>query len=87
MILKTFCRDKGVTQAHARKLKTFYIDALVDYDALERMPTAGQLKKMNEFEADQWAQLKEGYAHIKKADIKNYRIAIGELIAALRFCY
>jgi len=77
--------EKGVTQAHARKLKTFYIDALVDYDALERMPTAGQLKKMNEFEADQWAQLKEGYAHIKKADIKNYRIAIGELITALDF--
>lgn len=77
--------EKGVTQAHARKLKTFYIDALVDYDALERMPTSGQLKKMSEFEADQWAQLKEGYAHIKKADIKNYRIAIGELIAALDF--
>lgn len=77
--------DKGVTQAHARKLKTFYIDALVDYDELERMPTAGQLKKMSEFEADQWTQLKEGYAHIKKADIKNYRIAIGELIAALDF--
>jgi len=77
--------DKGVTQAHARKLKTFYIDALVDYDELERMPTAGQLKKMSEFEADQWAQLKEGYAHMKKADIENYRIAIGELIAALDF--
>jgi len=77
--------NKGVTQAHARKLKTFYIDALVDYDQLERMPTAGQLKKMSEFEADQWAQLKEGYAHIKKADIKNYRIAIGELIGALDF--
>lgn len=77
--------DKGVTQAHARKLKTFYIDALVDYDELERMPTAGQLKKMSEFEADQWAQLKEGYAHIKKADIKNYRIAIGELLTALDF--
>jgi len=77
--------DKGVTQAHARKLKTFYIDALVDYDELERMPTAGQLKKMSEFEADQWTQLNEGYAHIKKADIKNYRIAIGELIAALDF--
>tara|TARA_B100001057_G_scaffold405734_1_gene418810 strand:- start:3926 stop:5218 length:1293 start_codon:yes stop_codon:yes gene_type:complete len=77
--------DKGVTQAHARKLKTFYIDALVDYNELERMPTAGQLKKMSEFEADQWAQLKEGYAHIKKADIKNYRIAIGELISALDF--
>jgi len=77
--------EKGVTQAHARKLKTFYIDALTDFDALDRMPTAGQLKKMSEFEADQWAQLKEGYAHIKKADIKNYRIAISELLAAPDF--
>tara|TARA_B100001057_G_scaffold289536_1_gene289601 strand:- start:4238 stop:5530 length:1293 start_codon:yes stop_codon:yes gene_type:complete len=77
--------DMNVTQAHARRLKTFYVDALVDYDQLERMPTAGQLKKMSEFEADQWEQLKEGYAHFKKADIKNYKIAIGELISALDF--
>ena len=77
--------DKGVTQAHARKLKTFYVDALVDFDELERYPTAGQLKKMSELDQDLWAQLKEGYSHIKKADIKNYRIAIGELITALDF--
>ena len=40
---------------------------------------------MSEFEADPRAQLKEGYAHIKKADIKNYRIAIGELLQHLDF--
>lgn len=77
--------EMSVTQAHARKLKTFYIDALVDFDELERFPTAGQLKKMSELEADLWLQLKEGLGHIKKPDIKNYRIAIGELIAALDF--
>ena len=73
------------SQAHARKMKGFYTDVLADYDELERMPTAGQLKKMSEFEQDQWAQLKEGYAHLKKGDIKKFRTAIEELMAALDF--
>ena len=73
------------SQAHARKMKSFYEGVLSDYDELERMPTAGQLKKMDEKEADLWAQLKEGYAHLKKADIKKFRTAIEELMAALDF--
>ena len=44
--------------------------ALVDFDQLERYPTSGQLKKMSELDQDLWAQLKEGYSHLKKADIK-----------------
>lgn len=77
--------DTGVTQAHARKLKVIYAHELDDYDELERMPTKGQLKKMNEQEADLWEQLKEGYSHIKKGDIKNYRTAIEGLVGALDF--
>ena len=77
--------DMGVTQAHARKLKAFYENELVDYDELERMPTAGQLKKMDEHDQDMWTQLKEGYAHIKKAEIKKLRTAIEELMTALDF--
>ena len=73
------------SQAHARKMKTFYSDVLEDFDELERMPTAGQLKKMDEHTQDQWAQLKEGYAHLKKGDIKKFRTAIEELMAALDF--
>jgi hypothetical protein len=73
------------SQAHARKMKGFYENVLADYDDLERMPTAGQLGKMEEHEADQWAQLKEGYAHLKKTDIKKFRTAIEELMAALDF--
>ena len=34
---------------------------------------------------DRWLQLKEGYGHFKKADVRNYRIAINELIIALDF--
>lgn len=75
----------GVTQAHARKLKAFYANELTDFEDLERMPTAGQLKKMDEKEADLWAQLKEGYAHLKKADIAKYTQAINNLIEALDF--
>jgi len=73
------------SQAHARKMKGFYEDILADYDELERMPTAGQLGKMDEHEADMWQQLKEGYSHLKKADIKKLRTAIEELRAALDF--
>lgn len=82
---KKHFQDSGVTQAHARKLKGFYENELADYDELERMPSAGQLKKMDEHDADMWQQLKEGYAHLVKADIKKFRTAIEELMAALDF--
>ena len=75
----------GVTQAHARKIKGFYENELADFDELDRMPTAGQLKKMSEHEQDMWAQLKEGYGHFKKAEVKKLRDAVGELVSALNF--
>ena len=75
----------GVTQAHARKLKGFFEHEVDDFRELERMPTAGQLKKMSEYDQDQWAQLKEGYAHLKKADIKTFVTAIENLLQALDF--
>jgi len=49
---KSHFTKRGVTQAHARKMKKFYNDALKDFQDLERMPTAGQLKKMDEHEQD-----------------------------------
>jgi hypothetical protein len=82
---KKHFQKTGVTQAHARKLKGFYENELVDFKELERFPTAGQLKKMDEHTQDQWAQLKEGYAHLKKADIKAFTTAIEELMTALDF--
>ena len=82
---KKHFQKTGVTQAHARKLKGFYENELDDFKELERFPTAGQLKKMDEHTQDQWAQLKEGYAHLKKADIKMFTTAIEELMTALDF--
>jgi len=82
---KAHFQKNGVTQAHARKLKDFFARELVDFDDLERMPTAAQLKKMDEREADLWEQLKEGYSHIKKTDIAKFRTAINGLMEALDF--
>jgi hypothetical protein len=66
-------------------MKSFWESELVDYDDLERMPTKGQLAKMSEHDQDMWEQLKEGYAHIKKADIAKYRKAIETVNAELDF--
>lgn len=76
---------KGVSQAHARKMRRFYENALDDFKDLENMPTANQLKNMDEKSADLWNQLKEGYKHLKKADIRKYTEAITSLLEALDF--
>jgi hypothetical protein len=83
--IKRHFQKQQPSQAHARKIKAMYANELADFDELERMPTAGQLKKMDEKEADLWAQLKEGYAHLKKADIAKYRKAIEALMTELDF--
>ena len=82
---KKHFQKMNVTQAHARKLKTFYEGELDDFRKLLIIPTSSQLKKMDEREADDWEQLKEGYAHLAKADIKKYISAIENLEQALDF--
>ena len=83
--IKAHIKKVQPTQAHARKMRAMWEGDLVDFDELERMPTKGQLAKMSELDADMWAQLKEGYAHIKKADIVKYRKAIEAVNAELDF--
>lgn len=82
---KKHFKEVQPSQAHARKMKQFWEMELVDFDELERMPTKGQLAKMGELEADQWEQLKEGYSHLNKPDIKRYREAIEALNTELDF--
>ena len=55
-----------------RYLKSYKNRHCTDYKDLLRLPTAGQLKKMDEHTADMWEQLKEGYAHLKKKHIEKY---------------
>ena len=77
--------DTGITQAHARKMKQFFENELDDFKELERMPTAAKLKKLDERLQDEWNQLKEGYSHLKKSDIKKLTVAIEDLMTALDF--
>jgi len=82
---KAYFKKIQPSQAHARKMKQFWEMELVDFDELERMPTKGQLAKMDEHDADMWEQLKEGYAHHKKGEIAKYRKAIDTVNAELDF--
>jgi hypothetical protein len=72
----------GVTQAHARKLVGFYQRELEEFRSLQNLPTAAQLKKMDEREADHAEQLKEAYSHLAKKDISNYIAALETLVDA-----
>lgn len=82
---KKHFQAKGVTQAHARKLKSFYENECDDFRLLLEYPSSAKLKKLDDKQKDEWEQLKEGYAHLKKEDIKLYIQAIENLMKALDF--
>ena len=60
--LKIFHRQ-GTKANHARIIKSFYDGSYDEMVMLNNMPTATQLRLMDEHEADMWAQLAEGYEH------------------------
>ena len=55
---------------HARVIRKFYDGAFSELYAVNNPPTPAQLKKLSDFEQDQIAQLKEGYAHYSTAQKK-----------------
>lgn len=67
----------GTKPNHARIIKNFYEGSYQEMVDLNNMPTATQLKKMNESEADLWEQLKEGFEHYdtkqRKAALDMYK--------------
>lgn len=78
-----FAKHK-VTQAHARKIKKYYAGWLEEAQAVAELPTAAQIAKIkDEHEADLAAQLREGYAHVKKANAKKWLEALENLMSAL----
>ena len=50
---------------HAKAIKAFYEPEFAEFDELLNPP-----KRMNEAKKDDYEQLKEGYAHLKKAELK-----------------
>jgi hypothetical protein len=81
--LKPHLLKNKVTQAHARKIITFYQKEMEDYQDLANLPTATQIKKMSEQEQDYIEQLKEGYSHlVNKSTIKKILEAYQNIIDA-----
>jgi hypothetical protein len=73
-----------VTQAHARKIKKYYTGWLEEAQIVVNMPSPAEIKKIkDERAADLVAQIREGYAHVKKADAKRWLEALEGLMSAL----
>ena len=72
-----------ITQAHARKIKGLYTGELEEARLIQKLPTPGEIKRCkDEHEADMLQQLREGYAHLTKADAKAYLEALETLHGA-----
>lgn len=77
-----FARMK-VTQAHARKIKSFYEQELVEARLIVNMPTTAQIEKIkDDHERDLTEQLREGYKHLTKKDSQTYLAALETLVGA-----
>ena len=82
---KKHFQKTGVTQAHARKIIGFYEGELEEFREILKIPTAGQLSKMDEKDADLWEQLKEGYSHLSKKEVQKYISALETLVEACNY--
>ena len=82
---KKHFQKTNVTQAHARKIIGFYQGELEEFRDLLKIPTASQLSKMDEKDADMWEQLKEGYSHLSKKDIQKFISALESLVEACNY--
>ena len=77
-----FARMK-VSQAHARKIKTYYANELEEVRLIQSLPTPQQISKIkDEREKDHALQIREGYGHLTKKDAQVYLQALETLVGA-----
>lgn len=75
--------DMKVSQAHARKIKSFYNGEYEEAQLIQKLPTPGEINRVkNEHEKDMLLQLREGYSHLTKKDAATYLEALETLIGA-----
>ena len=66
-----------VTQAHARKIKSFYQGELEEAQLVQKLPTPGEINRCkDEHKKDQLQQLREGYSHLTKKDAQTWLTAL-----------
>ena len=72
-----------ISQAHARKIKSFYEGELEEAILIQKLPTPGEINRCkDEREADQLAQLREAYSHLTKKDAQTWLTALETLHGA-----
>ena len=75
--------DTKVTQAHARKIKNWYEPELQEAYIVQDMPTPAQIKKIkDDHKRDMAEQLREGYGHMKKAEIQLWINTLEKIVNA-----
>jgi len=76
---KEHFQNFSVTQAHARKISSFYDGEISEYNELLNFPSKAKIAKMDEHAQDMLEQLKEAYAHLSKDDVKKILEALGNI--------
>lgn len=72
-----------VSQAHARKIKSYYAGELDEALLIQKLPTPGEInREKDEHKADMLQQLREGYSHLTKKDAATYLEALETLHGA-----
>ena len=61
----------GAKPNHAKIIASIYKPMFDDFSELVNPPSAKEMKAMDETQQDMHTQLKEGYTHLSKVDIKN----------------
>ena len=75
--------EKSVSQAHARKIKKYYAGELSEAQAVQSIPTSGEIKKIkDEREADYALQMREAYSNLDKKKAKKWLHAIESIMSA-----
>jgi hypothetical protein len=78
-----FAKHK-VTQAHARKIKSFYAEQLLEAQNVVNMPSTAEIKKIkDDLQADYALQMREGYSHLSKSQTKNWLNGLENLMRSL----
>lgn len=77
--------QKGINQSHARKILKFYNFWLEEFRKLQQIPNSTQLKKLNDYDADMWRQLKEGYSKYRKTDLKKMLAALEKIESSCNY--
>lgn len=76
-------RDVNCTQAHARKIKEYYVPEVQELQLVLDAPTKVALASMPEDQRDDWEQIIEAYSVYDKKQIQTKVKSLNDLIGAL----